>query len=135
MWDKLFQVTDCLKTGLDATWLRNEVISNNIANADTPGFKVSEVAFEDILVSAISSGDLELKTTRADHIPKPGSDLGDIEPEIVTAGNTSYRMDENNVDIEAQMVSLSQNSLQYYTLVSKLNSEFSKLNMAIRGGG
>ena len=134
MWDKLFQTTDYLQKGLDATWQRNEVISNNIANADTPGFKVSEVSFEDVLVSAISNSDLSLKTTREGHIQNTASDIGDVEPEITISGNTSYRYDENNVDIEAQMVALSQNSLQYYTLVSKINSEFSKLNMAIRGG-
>jgi flagellar basal-body rod protein FlgB len=135
MWDKLFQVTDYLHKGLEATSLRNEVISNNIANADTPGFKVSEVKFEEVLVSAISSGGLELKATREGHIRNSVSDIGDAEPEVISAENTSYRMDGNNVDIEAQMVSLSQNNLEYYTLVNKLNSEFSKLNMAIRGGG
>ncbi|HOR13388.1 MAG TPA: flagellar basal body protein, partial [Clostridia bacterium] len=37
--------TDVLKSGLDAAWLRNEVIMNNIANAETPGFKASKVEF------------------------------------------------------------------------------------------
>ncbi len=133
MWDKLFQTTDYLQKGLNTTWLRNEVISNNIANADTPGFKVSEVEFEDILVSAISSSDVELKTTREGHITK-SVDLSDAEPVVTQVENTSYRSDENNVDIEAEMVSLAQNSLQYYTLVNKINSEFNKLNMAIKGG-
>lgn len=133
MWEKLFQTADYLQNGMRATWLRNEVISNNIANADTPGFKVSEVKFEDILISAISPGSLELKTTREGHIEKPVSDLSGVEPEIITSEDTSFRMDENNTDIEAQMVALAQNSLQYYTLVSKINSEFRKLNMAISG--
>jgi flagellar basal-body rod protein FlgB len=134
MWDKLFQVTDCLQKGLDATWLRNEVISNNIAMWTHPAINVSEVKFEDVLVSAFSSGDLELKTTRQGHLRRGGSAVGEIRPVITTSEDTSYRSDENNVDIEAQMVALSQNSLQYYTLVSKVNSEFAKLNMAITGG-
>jgi flagellar basal-body rod protein FlgB len=134
MWDKMFYTTDCLQKGLDATWLRNEVISNNIANADTPGFKVSEVKFEDILVSAFSKGDLEMKTTRQDHIKNFNTDISEVQPEILTDDSSSYRADENSVDIEAQMVSLAQNSLHYYTIVSKMNSEFSKLNMAIDGG-
>ncbi len=133
MWDKLFQTTDYLQKGLDVTWLRNEVITNNIANADTPGFKVSEVRFEDILVSAISGSNMELKTTREGHIGRAGADIGQIEPAVVKVEDTSYRFDENNVDVEAEMVSLAQNSLQYYTLVSKINSEFNKLNMAIKG--
>ncbi|MGI5970224.1 MAG: flagellar basal body rod protein FlgB [Oscillospiraceae bacterium] len=133
MWDKLFQVTDSLQKGLDATWLRNEVISNNIANADTPGFKVSEVRFEDILVSAIRTGDLELKTTRQKHISKPADGMSIPDPEVARSEDYSMRADGNNVDIESQMTALAQNSLQYYTLVSKINSEFNKLNMAIRG--
>ncbi len=134
MWDKLFQTTDYLQKGLDATWLRNEVISNNIANEDTPGYKASEVRFENVLVSAISGSELELKTTREGHIKKGSPDLYELEPKVVTEENTSYRYDENNVDVEAEMVSLAQNTLQYYTMVSKINSEFNKLNMAIRGG-
>ena len=134
MWDKLFQTTDYLQKGLDTTWLRNEVITNNIANADTPGFKVSEVEFEDILVSAISGSDIEMKTTREGHISRPGGgDLSRLEPTVRKIEDTSYRFDENNVDVEAEMVSLAQNSLEYYTLVSKINSEFNKLNMAIQG--
>jgi flagellar basal-body rod protein FlgB len=57
-----------------------------------------------------------------------------VDPEITVSEDTSYRSDKNNVDIEAQMVALSQNSLQYYTMVSKVNAEFAKLNMAITGG-
>ena len=110
------------------------MISNNIANADTPGYKASEVQFEDVLVSAISGSELELKTTREGHITKATSNLDKLEPEVITEENTSYRYDENNVDVEAEMVSLAQNTLQYYTMVSKINSEFNKLNMAIRGG-
>jgi len=132
MWDKLFLTSDYLQKGLEATWMRNEVITNNIANADTPGFKVSEVLFEDILVSAISSSDFELKTTREGHIKTGKTDISDIKAVVKKSEDTSYRTDENNVDIEAQMAALAQNSLQYYTLVSKINSEFYKLNMAIR---
>jgi flagellar basal-body rod protein FlgB len=134
MWDKLFQVTDCLQSGLKASSLRNKVIVNNIANVDTPGYKVSEVSFEDVLISAFSSGDLELKTTRPGHLRRMGGAAGEVDPVITVSEDTSYRSDENNVDIEAQMADLSQNSLQYYTLVSKVNSEFTKLNMAITGG-
>ncbi len=133
MWDKLFMTSDYLQKGLEATWKRNEVITNNIANADTPGFKVSEVQFEDILVSAISSSDFELQATREGHISRGANDISDIKTVVGTDEDTSYRTDENNVDIEAQMAALAQNSLQYYTLVSKINSEFYKLNMAIRG--
>lgn len=134
MWGNLFQTADLLQKGIGADWLRNEVISNNIANADTPGFKVSEVEFEDVLASAISSsGGLELKTTRTGHLQGRTADLSEVAPVISVSSSTAYRLDDNNVDIEAQMVSLAQNSLHFYTLVSKLNSEFRRLNQAITG--
>ena len=133
MWDNLFSIVNGLQKGVDATWLRNEVITNNIANADTPGFKVSEVKFEDVMASAISSGGFELKTTKQEHIKGSMNDIGVVEPVVTTNENTSYRSDENNVDAEAQMTELAQNSLEYYTLINKINSEFTKLNMAISG--
>lgn len=134
MWDKLFSAVDCLSEGTDATWLRNEVISNNIANADTPGFKASQVRFEDVMASAVASdGGLEMKTTNPGHLQNNLSGIGAVQPEVTTDSTTSYRIDGNNVDIEAQMTALAQNSLEYYTFVSKINTEFDKLNMAIRG--
>lgn len=134
MWDKLFSTVDGLGQGLYASARRNEVILNNIANSDTPGFKTSQVRFEDILASVVSSGDnVALKTTRDRHIGGLPATLSEVEPVVVQDDSTSYRMDENNVDIESQMVGLAQNSLSYYTMVNKLNSEFTKLNMAIKG--
>ena len=135
MWDNLFGTVDYLEKGLDASWLRNEVITNNIANVDTPGFKVSDVAFEDIMASTLNlDGSLEMKTTRADHISSSDLSAADeITPVITTAEDSSYKLDDNNVDIESEMVSLAQNSLQYYAMISKINSEFNRLNMAING--
>ncbi len=52
MWNDLFSSVNLLEKGLGATWLRNEVISNNIANVDTPGFKASEVEFETLMADA-----------------------------------------------------------------------------------
>lgn len=133
MWDKLFSAVDGLSMGTNATWLRNEVISNNIANADTPGFKVSQVRFEDIMASAISSDGVGMKTARSGHEQAGLSVIGDVQPVVTTDTSTSYRIDGNNVDAEAQMTALAQNSLEYYTFISKINTEFNKLNIAIRG--
>ena len=53
MISKMFQNIDLLQKGMDAAWLRNEVITNNIANAETPNFKSSSVAFETMFKKAI----------------------------------------------------------------------------------
>ncbi|HWR21896.1 MAG TPA: flagellar basal body protein [Feifaniaceae bacterium] len=50
---KMFHNVDLLQKGMDASWLRNEVITNNIANAETPNFKSSSVAFETMFKKAL----------------------------------------------------------------------------------
>lgn len=134
MLNNLFSSVNTLQKGLNASWLRNEVIGNNIANIDTPGFKASHVRFEDVVAEAVDSerGGLKMAVTDENHIPvSGGSLLSDIEPEIVTDDTTSTRLDENNVNIDNEMVELAKNSINYYATVSKINSEFRKLNSAI----
>ncbi|MFY9381525.1 MAG: flagellar basal body rod protein FlgB [Eubacteriales bacterium] len=137
MWDNLFSSVDLLKKGLDVTWLRNQVIANNIANVDTPGFKSSEVEFEDFMTAALKSDDeskLELRKTHSRHIDGSSinvKDILDIEPKVVRKDSTSVRLDDNNVDIETEMVALAKNQIEYYALVNRINSEFEKLNTAI----
>ena len=133
MWNNLFSSVNVLEKGIGATWLRNEVISNNIANIDTPGFKTSEVEFENIMAAAIGndSKGLKLSVTNENHIPVKPGELSEINAEVVTDNSSSFGLNENNVDIEHEMAELAKNSIEYYTLVSKINSEFRKLDSAI----
>ena len=137
MWNDMFQSVDLLQKGVDASWLRNEVITNNIANNDTVGFKTSEVNFEDVFAKQLGNteGSGQMTTTNERHISS-GSGVdsaGDLEARVTKVEDTSYRYDENNVDVEHEMSELAKNTIEYYTLVSKVNSEFSKLNTAITG--
>jgi len=133
MWNNLFSSVNLIEKGVSATWLRNEVISNNIVNADTPGFKASEVQFETIMAAALGDGKsgLALNGDNDRHITGQARDVEDAEATVVTDRATSAGLDENNVDIESEMVALAKNSIEYYALVSKINSEFRKLDTAI----
>lgn len=131
MWNNMFSSVNLLEKGISASWRRNEVISNNIANVDTPGFKASEVEFENIMAQAVGKdGDMPLKVTNERHISGINH-ARSIDAVVVKESDTSGGLDENNVDIEHEMVELAKNSIEYYTLVSKVNSEFRKLNTAI----
>ena len=125
MLDKVFLQTKNLEKALDATWTRNDVISQNIANVDTPGYKRKTLKFEEFL-------DAETKTGKIDHGQTKLSGNG----MLVTEDNasTSYRIDGNNVDIEREMALMSMNNIKYNTLVQKITGEFSKLRTVIRGG-
>lgn len=120
-----------LEKSLDAAWTRNEVISNNIANVDTPNFKRSTVSFEDELNKAMDSNTLDLKTTDKRHI----SLNNDLEIKV-SQDQTSlqYRLDGNNVDIESEMAESAKNNIRYNTLVQKVSDEYKKLKYVISEG-
>jgi flagellar basal-body rod protein FlgB len=106
---------------LDAVCLRREVIADNIANADTPFFKRSEVTFESQLRRAIESEKIpEFPTLMTDkrHIDfNQFIDYRTVKPKIVVEFDTTYRNDKNNVDIDKESVDAMKNSMQYNALI------------------
>ena len=137
MWDNMFKSMDLLQRGLSASWLRNAVIRNNIANVETPGFKASDVEFETLMAQTLtgSSGFKGIKIHEKHiDIGTGYGDLMSISPIVFERSDTSMRMDGNNVDIESENVKMAQNSLYYNTLLEKLNSEIRRLRMAITEG-
>lgn len=115
-----------LEKSLDAAWLRNEVISQNIANADTPGYKRQEVQFEQYLNSEMKNSRIEKGQTVLS-----GGDSG--MKVVQDHANYSYRLDGNNVDMEREMAQMAMNTLRYNTLIQRMNGQFSKLRNVIRG--
>ena len=128
MIDKLFNNVNILQKGLDASWLKNEVITNNIANEDTPGFKSSSVSFEAAFKSALSDQSFSAKKTRNQHIDFQSQGL---EASVTTNTNTSNGLDGNNVDIDYENAELAKNTIYYNTLIEQVSSEFRKLSAAI----
>ncbi|WP_418790252.1 flagellar basal body rod protein FlgB [Phosphitispora sp. TUW77] len=123
-----------LEKGLDASSMRNTVIADNLANVDTPGFKKSEVYFEEELRKAIGRKNcLAGMLTHEKHIPIGRKSELDIAPKIDKSEDTSMRNDGNNVDVDREMAALAKNSIMYTALAQQLNSEFQKIRMAIKG--
>jgi flagellar basal-body rod protein FlgB len=128
MIDKVFNNVGVLQKGLDASWLKNEVITNNIANVDTPGFKSSSVSFESAFKSALSGQSFAAKKTREKHIDFKSQSL---EATVTTNTGTSNGLDGNNVDIDYENAELAKNTIYYNTLIEQVSSEFRKLSSAI----
>jgi len=121
-----------LEKALAASALRHKVISNNIANVNTPEFKRSDVLFEDRLAEALNPSKVEPARTHARHLA--GRSGGGFSPEIVTESNTSIRIDGNNVDIDAEMANLAKNNIYYDAVAKQLARYFSNLRSAISEG-
>lgn len=121
-----YNYVNVLGKAADAIWTRNDILANNIANADTPGFKRKDVQFETYLKNAVAGTD-SLNETVAN------IDLNELNCTTYTdQANLSYRYDGNNVDINTENVELAKNQLKYYTLMNSMSQEFSRLKSALR---
>ena len=127
-----------LQRGITAANVRNEVIANNIANVNTPHFKKSDVIFEDLLAYELygtdsNEGKLEMARTHDAHLPfKPFPFKADT---IIQQDQTrNMRTDDNNVDIDIEMASLTKNQLWYNAMVTELQAYTSRLNTVITSG-
>lgn len=123
-----------LEKGLDASSKRNNVLANNLANVDTPGFKRSEVVFEYELQKALQQNGISGVMTHEKHIPIGRRSVNEITPEVVLDKSTTMRNDGNNVDIDREMAALAKNTIMYTTLAQEINGEFKKLMTAITEG-
>lgn len=122
-----------LEQSLTAASLRHKVVSNNIANVNTPGFKKSEVAFEHLLKDALGSSKLAMANTNEKHISNSSSPVN-ITPAINTIGDTAMRTDGNNVDIDIEMAELAKNNIYYNSVAQMLSRHFSGLKSVIKEG-
>ncbi|MPN26950.1 Flagellar basal body rod protein FlgB [bioreactor metagenome] len=122
-----------LEQSLAAASLRHKVISNNIANVNTPGFKKSEVAFESLLQSALDGTQLRMTSTNEKHFQIARSPL-QVTPTINTITDTSMRTDGNNVDVDIEMAELAKNNIYYNAVAQQLGQQFSGLKTVINGG-
>ncbi len=124
-----------LNRAMDITWRAKEVTADNIANADTPGYKRSEVLFANNLQEASHLGPGVKRLTRTDprHIQGRSGASDSIAVERITA--SSYRNDGNNVDIDAEMAALTKNNLLYEALSQSMSNEIRLLRIAITGRG
>ena len=110
-----FGYVDVLKTAADASWLREEVLTNNIANVDTPNYKRQDVEFTTYLKSA-----LEQAGTPASTLTQKVNEanLSGITTRTYTENTTlSYRMDGNNVDLSTENAELAAEQINYNALI------------------
>jgi len=108
---------------LDAAVLRQEAISSNIANAETPGYHRLDIApdFAQQLKSRIAAGDF---AANADQ-------LTPILAEDLTA--RSLRPDGNTVEIERELLAMNHNAVQHEYLTEIISGNLKQLKMAITG--
>ncbi len=123
-----------MQKALGAATIRNDVIANNLANVDTPGFKRSQVLFEDELKKALANdGGIPGYVTNPNHIPIGAKSATEVTPQVVQDVTTSMKNDGNNVDVDKESADLAKNIIMYNFLIDGIDGEFKKLKSAIVG--
>ncbi|MCL2184682.1 MAG: flagellar basal body rod protein FlgB [Treponema sp.] len=132
------RTVDLLHRAMDVSSVRSQVIANNIANADVPNFKRSNVNFESELKRVLDSENkrpaIELTLTHENHIPgHKARDYRDVQIRRVVDYASAYNNNGNNVDPEQEMMLRTQNQMAYTLYAQAAAFEFRQVNQVLRG--
>lgn len=116
-----------LEKSLGYLWTKQAAIADNITNAETPGYKEKVVTFEEGL-----KGKLQ-RASRGAAPVKAMRQVLEESPFHVTEQAVQTRMDDNGVNVTAQMSEAIRNAYQMRYVMSSISTELSILNSAIRG--
>lgn len=119
-----------LEIGLQGAQVRQNAISQNIANVDTPNYKAKTVSFKHLLNEEVNKGSFEATRTSDKHLQFSSGAKGPI---IQSSQNTMYNHNQNNVDIDLEMAELAKNQIYYNALIDRINGRFNSLQTVIKG--
>jgi len=123
-----------LDWALHVAGLRHQAVAHNLSNLSTPGYKRLAVTFDGALSSAARNL-LPVATTHPGHV-RPGSGSAPSLPQtwLQPVTSTSARPDGNNVDLEHELATLSENTLHHQALLRQLNQRLAALRLAVTEG-
>ena len=113
------------------------MLANNLANADTPGFKARDIDFKAVL-GGVQSGQamndqLAMSTTNGKHLPISGNGGLAGGNELLYRVPSQPSIDGNTVDTQQELAEFTKNTMQYQASFQLLSGKFKALNNAIRG--
>ncbi|MCR4427025.1 MAG: flagellar basal body rod protein FlgB [Firmicutes bacterium] len=135
---KIFEtrVTRLMEKALDIASARHDLLANNIANVNTPGYKARDVDFHAELRAHLETDRVPRvagRTTHPRHIPISGRGGSPSSP-MEMRSETSMRLDGNSVDIDAEMAKVAENAAAYNTFAQLIADRFRTLRYIISEG-
>lgn len=119
--DKTLQA---LAAGMKFREMRQEMISSNIANAETPGYKAKRLEFEKALARALDvDGHMTMNVNDPKHFNVGGGGFENLEPEVIKDPNGVVNESGNTVNREDEMARMAQNKIMYDALVQLTNKK------------
>lgn len=129
---KMFdQTVGLLQKVLDLRLKNQQVITSNIANADTPGYVPAHFRFEKDLQRALSTPQAPQAGEQPGEIPVGGGRVAAVQGEVVRDPVNSSVGDGNGVRVDQQMIDLSENQIMYEAATEMLNHKFGLLKYVV----
>ena len=124
-------VPGLMKKSLNFMSTRQSMISSNISNVDTPGFKASDIDFQAQLRAAIGSkGSLNMRTTSEKHIGPSDSNIMDLAADPFEE-DSAAKSNGNTVDIDNEMAKMAENQILYNATVQLMMKRGSTVRSAV----
>lgn len=124
----VFSYINVLNKAANASWQREEVIANNLANVNTPGYKRKDVDFQSVLRNELGNMKYQTLDSKVEH-----ADLSRLNASVyIDSAHYSYRIDKNNVDIDNENVALASEKIRYDALTDSMTQEFSRLKAVMQ---
>ncbi len=121
-----------LAQSLNFRQMKQELISSNVANAQTPGYKAKRLDFEEALARALNiDGKQGMNTTHEKHFNVGNGGFSNLEPEVYTDPNGIVSENGNTVDVEQEMAKLAENKILYDALVQLVNKKMGLMKYAV----
>ena len=121
---------------LDVRARRTELIANNLANADTPGYQARDMDFRAAMARAAGetpTSGVHLSTTQAGHIGGAASADAATNPDLKYRTPLAPALDGNTVDAQLEQAAFAENAVRYQATITFLNNKFRGLLTAIMG--
>ncbi|OIQ16833.1 MAG: flagellar basal-body rod protein FlgB [Bacteriovorax sp. MedPE-SWde] len=113
-----------LAASLNLRQIRQEILSANIANADTPGYKTKRVDFESALQRALDvDGNMGMMTSDSKHFDVGSGAFDNLQPEIYDDPNGVVSEDGNTVDRDAELAKMAENRILFDASVKLMNKK------------
>ncbi|MCC6445232.1 MAG: flagellar basal body rod protein FlgB [Armatimonadetes bacterium] len=136
MLDKLFDTDSflALKRGMDVASLRQQVIADNLANANVPGYKRKEVHFEEAFRAALERKAVPDSDPNPRHLPIGPRSPSEVTPTVSQDSGLSIRLDGSSVDVDVEMTYLAENEIRFQSLAQMVSGRYNSLRTVIREG-
>jgi len=114
-----------MQKSLDYVWQKQRITTENIANAETPGYKAKYVTFEDELKRSLEGTDGSRSRVR--------EAIDSAKIRVGVSKEETMRLDGNNVNIDVENIELARTQIQYEYLLKQINDQFTRIRMVLEG--